>query len=99
MEFQLKYKKRIKPWALTPVKSATFCGENLYQCLFFIGSYYCQCFSTESNFISAAAVVVIVFASLQCLLDSSSLSVALSVCGNSQLGDAGPGQTCSRGDG
>lgn len=28
-----------------------------------------------------------------------SLSLALSVCGNSRLEDAGPGQTCSRGDG
>lgn len=62
-----------------------------------MGYHNYQCYSTESNFLWAAAVVI-VFVSLQCLQDSFCLSLALCICGNSQLGHAGPGQTCSRGD-
>lgn len=43
---------------------------------FFMGTPYHQCSSAESNFISASAVViVIIFASLHCLLHSSSLGI------------------------
>lgn len=74
MEFQLKNQKELN-LDLTLMKSATLWGKFVSMASF-MGTHYYQCSSAESNFVSAAAaVVVITFAPLQCLPGSFSLGI------------------------